>query len=775
MSARLRRALAESMMWFLLLPMLAAPCLAQSELTSTAGKTGIVIATKTDTLRIEVCGASILHIIASPHPGKSEALSPTPWITGGCDPAPYHLSETGTSRILTTANIRLEIFPDGSMTFSDSRGNTLLKELGGRTYDQVPSESAGIYHTRSFFQPSDDEAIYGLGQHQSGMFNYRGSSVYLSQTNTDVAVPLFLSTKGYGVLWNTASSTLFDNRTPHMLIMDTTAERSIDYYFIAGPEPDQIIHGYRTLTGSAPMFGKWAYGLFQSKDRYKSQDELLHVAQEYRSKGLPLDTLVQDWHWWTTQGSAEFNAEYPDPKGMFAALHALHLHVMLSIWPTFDSAAPIDAEMRAKTWMLGNTDAYDATNPEAQNLYWKRLAGPLLREGVDAFWLDATEPELSATEHGIPPGGDLYLGRSALFSNIYPYSDSAGIYRNWRATTQEKRAFILTRSGFSGQQHNAAATWSGDVYSTFWSLERQIPAGLNFSISGIPYWTTDIGGYGYPSFKSTEDPAFRELVTRWFEFATFCPLFRMHGHRENNQNELWSFGDDSRILAVYDRLRYRMLPYIYSLAWKVTSEDYTLMRPLVMDWRSDRATWEIGDEYMFGPSLLVAPVTKSHATSRSLYLPSSPRWYDFWTGAEVAAGHHVADAPLDRIPLYVPAGTILPLGPEVQYAAQDQDAPLELRIYPGANGDFRLYEDAGDGYGYEHGERAIIPLRWDDAHFTLTIGAREGAYPGMAKSRQFRIILVRPGHGTGEEVTTTAEQEVSYSGAPVEVHIRRRN
>src|SRR5207248_13004 len=372
-----------------------------------------------------------------------------------------------------------------------------------------------------------------------------------------------------------------------------------------GPEADQIIHLYRELTGKAPLFGKWAYGLFQSKDRYKNQEELTSIVDRYRAERIPLDTVVQDWQWWTKWGSNEFNSSYPDFSAAVKKIHEQHAHVMISIWPNFDPATPLYQQMKARSFLIDEKGDYDITSPDARDLYWQMLPETLINKEVDAFWLDASEPE--AGQLGIPSATNLSTGPGAPYTSIFPPLHTQGVDENWRKTHGEKRVFTLTRSAFLRQQRNAAATWSGDVYSNFWALKRQIPAGLNFSISGIPYWTTDIGGYGFPN-ASTTDPAYQEVFTRWFEYGAFCPLFRTHGNRENNENELWSYGSANPTLLQVTRLRYRLLPYIYSLAWQVTNNDYTIMRPLVMDWRTDRKAWDVADQFMFGTGLLVNPV-----------------------------------------------------------------------------------------------------------------------------------------------------------------------
>jgi alpha-D-xyloside xylohydrolase len=354
---------------------------------------------------------------------------------------------------------------------------------------------------------------------------------------------------------------------------------------------------------------------------------------------------------------------------------------------------------------------------------------------------------------------------------VFPLLHTLGVQDHWKAATDRKRVFLLTRSAFLGQQRVGATVWSGDVYGTYWGLSHQVTAGLNFALSGYPYWTTDIGGYWPPHDDSLADPAFQELYARWYEFGAFCPIFRTHGHRPHN--EMWSFDKVEPILLTFDKLRYRLMPYIYSLAWKVTSEDYTIQRPLVMDWRTDPNTWNLGDEFMFGPAILVNPALKDSATKRIVYLPEAPTWYDFWSGqSRSGAEEFEADAPLDRIPLFVRAGSIILMGPEIEYATQDPGGPVELRIYRGADGKFDLYEDGGDSYDYERGEHSVIPIRWEDRTGTVTIGARDGSFPGMVKDRRFRVVLVSSGHGVGAEVTGSANAEIDYNGKEVQTIIQ---
>jgi len=523
------------------------------------------------------------------------------------------------------------------------------------------------------------------------------------------------------------------------------------------------------------MYGEWAYGFWQSKDRYKSDDELLQIAGEYRGAHVPLDNIVQDWFWWVHQGDPLFTKDYPDVPGTLQKLHDEHVHAIISVWPVVDPKSENFQQMKALGLTIPGTTDYDATNPAAGDFYWSHLVGKLFAQGWDGFWLDSSEPEVAYLHGGesdaVLYDKQLHIGNGALYTNVFPLMHTGNVYTHWRDTTNRKRAFILTRSGFAGDQRYAATTWSGDVFSTFHAFSRQIPAGLNFALSGMPYWTTDIAGYGPPYARDTRDPAYQELYTRWYEFGTFCPIFRTHGHRANNENELFSYGPVAPILVSYDKLRSRLLPYIYSLAWKVTSGDSTIMRPLVMDWRTDEKVWNIGDEFMFGPAILVSPVTREGATDRSVYLPPAARWYDFWTGKSMPGSQRIdAPAPLNHIPLYVRAGSILPIGPEVEYAGEKPDAPIELRIYPGANGHFDLYEDQGDTYNYEKGERAVIPIDWNDATQTLTIGSRLGSYPAMPQRRTFNIVFVGENHGVGGAIISKADRSVDYTGAALTIH-----
>jgi alpha-D-xyloside xylohydrolase len=724
-------------------------------------------------VEIAVCGDSLIHVTARP----VNAPSPTesqPWMLSQsevCPGAAFQFNDTNGTATLTTAQLAVSLAEgNGSLTMKTVSGETLVRERPNLPRNYLPSDAPGLFRIEDRFGLDATEALYGLGQHQSGMFNYRGSTVELGQNNTDVAMPLMVSSKGYAILWNTASLSSIDNRFPLELNLESMAAPQIDYYVLYGPQMDQIIHLYRSMTGHVPLFPEWAYGFFQSKDRYRTQAEILSVAAGYRSRHIPLDAIVQDWYWWKEGGKGDpvFNSGYTDVPAELKTLHDEHVHAMISAWAMMDATAEDYKTMAGKGFEIPGTQVYDATNPAARDFFWNDFVGKLFAQGWDAFWLDSSEPEEAWPHIGdaVLQYKQLHIGSGLEYTNVFPLEHTAGVAQHWQDTTQQKRVFLLTRSAFAGQQRVGATVWSGDVYSSWWALRRQVPAGLNFALSGYPYWTTDIGGYHPLSADQDDTPAYQELYARWFEYGAFCPVFRTHGHRDHN--EMWTFPNVFPALLAVDRLRYRLLPYVYSLAWKVTSEDYTIQRPLVMDFRTDPATWDIGDEFLFGPAVLVSPVLEEHATSRTTYLPSGADWYDFWTGDRTNGGKSITvPAPLDRIPLAVKAGSILPLGPAIEYAGQATD-PIELRVYPGANADFTLYEDQGDNTSYHSGARATIPMHWDDATRTLSFGARQGSYPGMPSGHTFNVVIVSRGHGTGGEATASPDKTIQYAGASTE-------
>lgn len=740
---------------------------------------GVVLVLKTGFLRYQVCSDSIIHIVYSLERTPTE--HPDYLVTKKSWARTDFALHTDDPKVitLTTSRLKIEITrSDSSVVFYDASGRKLAQE-NARTLTPVEVNGEKTLHSERFVNMWDtQESFYGLGQHQAGVWNYRGEAIDLSQDNTNISIPLLLSSNGYAIFWNNGSRSRFNNRFVHAMYLSSEVSDSMDYYFFYGPDFDRLIADYRELTGAAPLFGKWAYGYWQCKNRYDSQQELLAIAQKYRDLHIPLDNIVQDWFWWNTMGEPVFNKNYPDPKGMIDGLHNKNVHLMISVWPYFRPGSPVFDDMDKRGFFIAKTVApsfhpvdqalYDAFNPDARKYYWNLMNNALFKIGADAWWLDTTEPETEARETNILVTNKVNHGQNgARYANEFPLMTTAAVYDGQREASDKKRVFILSRSAYAGAQRNAAAVWSGDVDPNWETFRRQIPAGLNYSVSGLPYWTTDIGGF---VVANPDNPAYRELYIRWFQFGTFCPIFRAHGTRTTNQNEIWSYGPEAqKILTAYDNLRYRLMPYIYSLAWKTTSEGYTIMRPLVMDFREDVRAQNIGDQFLFGPAILVNPVTEPGATVRHVYLPDA-KWYDFWTGASLQGGRFI-DAPttIERMPLYVRAGSILPLGPDVEYAAQKPADPIELRVYRGANGSFTLYEDENDSYNYEHGAYATIPFSWDDASHTLTIGNRSGSFPGMLAIRTFHIVFVGDNHGIGGTLTSSPDKTVQYSGTKIAV------
>jgi alpha-D-xyloside xylohydrolase len=717
----------------------------------------------------------------------------------------------------------------------------------------VPSISERkTWQVQQTFDSPSDEALFGLGQHQEGIFDVRGVPIRLHQANTNISIPFLLSSTGYGILWNNPSLTDFnpadqaialdpstgkgkfttgakgvygflltsDNRNQLQLTVngqhvidiqnmwtptsasgvvdlqagkevevsahggpggvqltvrpprDTTTFRSevgqaIDYYFFYGPELNRVISDYRKLTGEAPLFPKWAYGYWQCRERYHSQQEILDTAAEFRKRNIPVDVLVQDWQYWGKYGwnAMKFDEDsYPRPKEMLNQLHGNDLHMMISVWSRFGEDTDVYKRMAARSLLIPGTPWTDFFNPEAQTAFWSELNTGIFADGMDGWWMDASEPEFDVLK-----GKQTFLGSGESVRNAYPLYVTKAIYEGQRATTERKRVVILTRSAFAGQQRNAAASWSGDITANWITLQRQIPAGLSFSMSGLPYWTTDVGGFFRPDDQYASD-AYHELLIRWFEYGTFCPIFRVHGYKSNA--ELWNYGPEvERVLTQYDELRYRLLPYIYSAAWGVTHNGDTLMRSLPLEFTSDSRARRVSDQFMFGPSLLINPVTTKGATQRSLYLPAGTNWVDFWTGKNLTGGDIItADAPLDRIPIYVRAGSILPFGPAAESAAAKSERS-DFRIYGGSNGDFTLYEDEGDNYDYEHGAYTTISMHWNDKTQTLTIGDRRGSFPGMLERRTFRLVRVTEGHGAGVTPASDFDATVQYAGKTISVRL----
>lgn len=632
---------------------------------------------------------------------------------------------------------------------------------------------------RMVFAAPEGRAVYGLGQHQAGLLDYRGTIVRLQQANTDVGVPVLVSPAGFGLFWNNASVTEVAVDTPqagNRIFFRSQAGEGVDYFLFAGPDVDQVIGAYRQLTGAASLLPRWAWGLWQSKERYGSQAELLGVAAEYRRLGIPLDAVVQDWQDWPEGrwGSHEMDpTRYPDPKAMLDTLHRQHLHSIVSVWPRLDvgleNTKALDAigglypKTYPNVYPAGEGRWYDAFSPKARALYWKQISDRLGKVGFDGYWLDGSEAELGG-HWGEMAEVNTAAGSGALLYNAYPLQHTTAVHDGMAADYPAKRPLLLTRSAWAGQQRNGAFTWSGDVSGRWDVFAKQIPAGVNFSMTGNPFWSADIGGFFGGSPK---DPAYQELFTRWLQFAVFNPMFRIHGTGEGK--EVYSFPESARgPLLDAVALRYRLLPFLYAQSWQVADRGASFLYPVGMVFPEDRAAQDLRDQYLFGRNLLISPVIEPGATSRAVYLPKGTEWIDFWTGTRHQGGAKLqVAAPIGQIPVQVAAGTILPLGSPVQYADQSPDRPIELRVYRGADGRFTLYDDAGDGQGWRRGERATTDLALDDKAGTLTIGARQGSYPGMAKTRRFRVVAVAPGVGTG--LAEAAGREVVYDGRPVVV------
>lgn len=751
---------------------------------------------------------------------------------------PFTVAETPTSLLFSTSVLSIAIDRQtGAFTYCDCTGALLTREpaRGGKTlmpvdvlvsvFDESTVTEAGenadgvrvraknvrqvvdrqAYQAKLEFAWAEGEALYGLGSHEEGMLNLRGQHQYLYQQNMKAVIPVLVSTRGYGILLDCCSlMTFHDDAFGSYLWADVVAE--LDYYFVYGPELDQVVAELRGLTGRPPMFPKWAFGYVQSKERYASQAELIETVQEYRRRHLPLDCIVLDWKSWTGDlwGQKTLDPErFPDPDRMMADLHALHARLMVSIWPIMRQGGANWQELHAAGCLLGNQATYNAFDAQARALYWQQANAGLFSHGVDAWWCDCTEPFEADWRGPFKPEPEERLRINTdeakryldpEFINAYSLLHSQGIYAGQRQVTDRKRVINLTRSAYMGQQRYATITWSGDTAATWDTLAKQVADGLNFCATGSPYWTLDVG-----AFFVKRDPAlwfwagdydagvadlgYRELFVRWFQYATFLPMLRAHG--TDTPRELWRFGEPGdpmyEALVKFLRLRYRLLPYIYALAGWTTQHDYTMLRLLAFDFRGDANTHSIRDQYMFGPAFLVSPITQpmyygvgsapladavNAVKARRVYLPAGSDWYNFWTNERLTGGQTItAAAELDVLPLFVRAGSIVPLAQPMEYADEHPDAPLELHIYPGRDGAFQLYEDAGDGYDYEQGAFSTIDIRWRDADRTLVLGARSGCYAGMSEQREFRVFLA------DEQQAGPKWLSVAYCGQPVTIEV----
>ena len=924
---------------------------------------------QTRQVRVEVLGEKLIHVSATPE--KSFSSKQSLVVLPVSATTAFTVDERDDSVLVRTAKVTAAVSRQtGEVRFHDAAGQLILAEdSAGRSFAPIEVEGTRAYSVRQVFQSAaDDEGYYGLGQHQADEFNYKGKNEELFQYNTKVSVPFIVSTRGYGILWDSYSLCRFGHPDAYVQLGDVfrlydkegregaltgtyqpadntkeplvrredslyfehydratnfatvvnlpdfpfagshvsyegaiepkqdgqyhfilyyagymkvwlggqlvvperwraawnpnsykftadlkAGERvplkiewlpdggtsfcglrvltprsadecrkmswwsemqpQLDYYFVAGDSMDEVVSGYRTLTGKAPIMPKWAMGFWQSRERYKTQDELLATLGEFRQRNIPIDNIVLDWFYWpeTQWGSHEFDADrFPSPKAMVDSVHKLNAHLMISVWPKFYAATEHFKEFDAKGWMYRQAvvdsirdwvgpgyvgSFYDAYSADARQLFWNQIAEHLYPLGIDAWWMDASEPNVkdcTDLEYRKMLCGPTALGPSTQYFNTYALMNAQAIYEGQRTTQPEgeARVFLLTRSGFAGLQRYSTATWSGDLGTRWEDMKAQISAGLNFAVSGIPYWTMDIGGfsvegryygaqeaYNRTGQENADLREWRELQARWYQFGAFCPLYRAHG--QYPFREVFNIAPEQhpayQSIVYYTKLRYRLMPYIYSLAGMTWTDDYTIMRPLVMDFTADHQVYDIGDQFMFGPALMVSPVYVYGARNREVYFPADSGWYDFYTGRYVPGGQRLSvAAPYERLPLYVREGSILPVGPDMQYSNEKPASELTLYVYTGRNAHFTLYEDEGTNYNYERGQYATIPMTYDEQQGTLTIGARNGSFPGMLQTRTFNVIFVgkrNPVPFASDAAATGAASStvVTYDGSPLTV------
>ena len=749
----------------------------------------LAIAAQTD-VKIDFLTPTIVHVVKG---------QPTQTLVVTLKPQQVDVQHKGNTWSSTELTVRQDA--RGNLTFLTAKGKLLLREK-----DCKPAEA------RQTFTLDKDEAIYGLGTVQDGKLNRRGLKKRMEQSNLEDFQNVVQSIKGWGLYWENYSPTLFEDNAEGMTL-DAEAGEGVDYYFMYGSTADGVIAQMRQLTGDVPMFPLWTYGFWQSKERYKTAQETEQVVDKYRELQVPLDGIIQDWQYWGSNylwNAMDFLSEdFANGRQMIENVHRKHAHFMISIWASFGPQTQQYRELNERGLLLpietwpqsglshvwpprmdypSGVKVYDAFHPEARQIYWKHLKR-LYDYGTDAWWMDSTDPDFfnpreSDYQHKV------YGGTWRSQRNAFPLATVRGIYeaqRNVQRATRnvqpEKRVFIMTRSSFAGQQHYGSNMWSGDVASSWDMLRKQVPAGLNFTLTGNPNFNTDIGGFFCSRYNTKgsgsapRNPQFQELYVRWMQYGLFCPVFRSHG--ADAPREIWQFGQKGE--PVYDaieqmiRLRYRLIPYLYSTAWQVTSANDSYMRPLMADFSADKKVWDMADEFMFGRSILAAPILNAQYTEEAIikedamtgwdrkqqatdngqstvdwleaktaqkYLPKGTTWYDFWTNKTYKGGQQVTlQTQLNRVPMFVRAGSILPLGPEMQYVGQQPWDNLELRVYPGADARFVLYEDEGDSYNYEHGAYTTITITWDDSRRQLTIGERQGAFKGMLTQRRFTIVM----------------------------------
>lgn len=757
-------------------------------------KLGIKLSLENANLEIQFYTSSMVRVIKTPKNSSFEKKS----LSVVLEPkkTSFKIEEKKNELLLRSEKLEIAInTKTGNIRYNSPDHSLLLKEkTGDPLFTPFKDVDQDTYTVSQSFNLDPKETIYGLGILQNGKMSQRNLEVKMIQANREDYIPFFQSVKGYGLFWDNYSPTTFSDDTSATSFTSEVGD-GIDYYFMYGGNADSVIAHMRQLTGQAPMFPLWTYGYWQSKERYKSQEETVGVVKKYRDLGVPLDGIIQDWQYWGDNyhwNAMEFlNEEFPNPQKMVDDIHALNAHIIISIWSSFGPKTQPYKELEKdnmlfnfSTWpQSGKSDwppnmdypsgvrVYDPYNPKARDIYWKYLKKGLFSLGIDGWWMDSTEPDHLDIK---PEDFDekTYLGSFRKVRNAFPLMTVGGVYKHMREATSDKRVFILTRSAFAGQQRYAANTWSGDTEASWKTLKDQISSGLNFSLTGIPYWNSDIGGFFIWEFKDKlDDPEYRELYARWLQFATFTPMMRSHG--ADAPREIYQFGKKGEpvydALEKYINLRYSLLPYIYSEAWQITNQQSSLMRALVMDFPNDEKVLDLNDQYMFGHSFLVAPVLKSMYTEdkkenfqqdgyRQVYLPKGTEWFDYWTGERFSGGQTIdKKAPIDILPLYVKAGSIVPVGPKVDYAEQKDWSNLKINIYPGADAEFTLYEDENDNYNYEKGAYSEIKFVWDNNKQQLTIEKRQGKFEGMLKDRSFQLHIE-----TAETTKTT--KKITYNG-----------
>ena len=763
----------------------------------------LVITSKAQDVKITFMTPRIVHVVKG-QPTKSLVVIAKP----------ENVQCSMTHGLWKSSELTVRQDANGNLTFLTAKGKVLLRE-----------KSCDVSKVRQTFMLDKDEAVYGLGTIQNGKMNRRGEHKRMEQSNLEDFQNVLQSIKGWGIYWENYSPTQFDDDANGMSFTSEVGE-GIDYYFMYGGSADGVVAQMRHLSGDVPMFPLWTYGFWQSKERYKTAAETESIVDKYRALQVPLDGIIQDWQYWGSNylwNAMDFLSEdFANGPQMIKNVHAKHAHFMISIWASFGPQTQQFRELNEKgllmpfeTWPQSGLShiwpprmdypsgvkVYDAFSPVARNIYWKYLK-TLYDYGTDAWWMDSTDPDFfnpreSDYEHPV------YGGTWRSLRNAFPLETVRGIYQSQRRDypNSPKRVFIMTRSSYAGQQHYGSNMWSGDVASSWDMLRKQVPAGMSFSLTGNPNFNTDIGGFFCNAYNTKgpgsapQNPQYQELYVRWMQYGLFTPVFRSHG--ADAPREIWQFGKKGE--PVYDaiekmiRLRYRLIPYLYSTAWQVTSNNESYIRPLFSDFAADKRVWDMTDELMFGRSILAAPIVNPLYTEEQIikedamtgwdrnnvkmkenknedvdwsqsktvtkYLPQGTDWYDFWTNTRMKGGQSVTiQATLDQVPMYVRAGSILPLGPEMQYVGEKPWDNLELRVYPGADGSFVLYEDEGDNYNYEKGVYSTITFQWNDKSKILTISQRKGDFPGMLQQRQFTIVL-----------PDGRQQTVNYDGQQLQV------